>query len=83
MSGRPSVPVDPPAASASRKPASRPVRVAVRLRPYQVAEDEEGQGACVRGVDTRSLEIANRRNRSESMHYQWTDSYLWAGLSPV
>ncbi|XP_041038106.1 kinesin-like protein KIF22 isoform X1 [Carcharodon carcharias] len=58
-----------------KKPAQRQVQVVVRLRPYQLDEDGQRQGACVRGVDTRTLEIVNWRNRSESVHYNFDAFY--------
>ncbi|XP_038636832.1 kinesin-like protein KIF22 [Scyliorhinus canicula] len=59
----------------TRKPVHHPVQVVVRLRPYQNTDDGQQQGACVRGVDTRALEIANWRNRGASMHYTFDAFY--------
>uniref|UniRef100_H3A169 Kinesin-like protein n=1 Tax=Latimeria chalumnae TaxID=7897 RepID=H3A169_LATCH len=53
-----------------KKLPSTRVRVAVRLRPYMSQDDEKQQGACVRGIDSQSLEIVNWRNQLETMYYQ-------------
>uniref|UniRef100_A0A8C5WHZ3 Kinesin-like protein n=1 Tax=Leptobrachium leishanense TaxID=445787 RepID=A0A8C5WHZ3_9ANUR len=61
----------------SKKTPTR-VRVAVRLRPFMDREDKEGvkeQRACVRGLDSQSLEIVNWRNQLETMHYQFDAFY--------
>ncbi|XP_041740512.2 kinesin-like protein KIF22 [Coregonus clupeaformis] len=47
------------------------VRVAVRLRPYMHKQDEKGEGACVRRLDTETLEIINWRNATETLQYQF------------
>ncbi|XP_010892592.2 kinesin-like protein KIF22 isoform X2 [Esox lucius] len=47
------------------------VRVAVRLRPYMVKQDDKGEGACVRGLDSQTLEIINWRNATETLQYQF------------
>ena len=46
------------------------VRVAVRLRPYMHMQDQKGEGACVRRLDTKTLEIINWRNATETLQYQ-------------
>lgn len=46
------------------------VRVAVRLRPYMHMQDPKGEGACVRRLDTETLEIINWRNATETLQYQ-------------
>ncbi|XP_060679272.1 kinesin-like protein KIF22 isoform X2 [Hemiscyllium ocellatum] len=51
------------------------VKVVVRLRPYQSTEDEQQEGPCVRGLDTRSLELVNWRSRTESMQYNFDAFY--------
>lgn len=55
--------------SAGQKRSSR-VRVAVRLRPYMDKEDNKGEGSCVRGLDSRKLEIVNWRNATETLQYE-------------
>ncbi|KAM4524430.1 kinesin-like protein KIF22 isoform 1-T2 [Odontesthes bonariensis] len=52
------------------KKASR-VRVAVRLRPYMVNQDEKSEGPCVRGLDSQNLEIINWRNATETVKYHF------------
>ncbi|XP_072229351.1 kinesin-like protein KIF22 [Leuresthes tenuis] len=52
------------------KKASR-VRVAVRLRPYMVKQDEKSEGPCVRGLDSQNLEIINWRNATETVKYHF------------
>ncbi|KAJ7984469.1 hypothetical protein DPEC_G00355150 [Dallia pectoralis] len=47
------------------------VRVAVRLRPYMEKQDDKGEGACVRGLDSQTLEIINWRNATETLQYQF------------
>ncbi|XP_021421195.2 kinesin-like protein KIF22 [Oncorhynchus mykiss] len=47
------------------------VRVAVRLRPYMHMQDQKGEGACVRRLDTKTLEIINWRNATETLQYQF------------
>ncbi|XP_038591274.1 LOW QUALITY PROTEIN: kinesin-like protein KIF22 [Micropterus salmoides] len=47
------------------------VRVAVRLRPYMGNQDEKGEGPCVRGLDSKNLEIVNWRNATESVKYHF------------
>uniref|UniRef100_UPI00398F1CDE kinesin-like protein KIF22 isoform X1 n=1 Tax=Pristiophorus japonicus TaxID=55135 RepID=UPI00398F1CDE len=54
-----------------KKPSHGQVQVAVRLRPYLAGESGEQRGACVRGIDARTLEIMNWRNRSETMQYNF------------
>ncbi|XP_062331618.1 kinesin-like protein KIF22 isoform X2 [Osmerus eperlanus] len=54
----------------SSKSSSR-VRVAVRLRPYMVKQDEKNEGPCVRGTGPQSLEITNWRNATETLQYQF------------
>ncbi|XP_063044881.1 kinesin-like protein KIF22 isoform X2 [Engraulis encrasicolus] len=56
--------------SAGQKRSSR-VRVAVRLRPYMDKEDNKGEGSCVRGLDSRKLEIVNWRNATETLQYEF------------
>jgi len=56
--------------SAGQKRTSR-VRVAVRLRPYMNKEDNKGEGSCVRGLDSRRLEIVNWRNATETLQYEF------------
>jgi len=46
------------------------VRVAVRLRPYMDAQDDKGEGPCVRGLGPQKLEIINWRNATETLQYQ-------------
>ncbi|KAE8577770.1 hypothetical protein XENTR_v10023044 [Xenopus tropicalis] len=58
-----------------KKPSSARVRVAVRLRPYMEKEDEKAPAACVRGLDSQSLEIVNWRNQLETMQYQFDAFY--------
>ncbi|XP_061613281.1 kinesin-like protein KIF22 isoform X1 [Phyllopteryx taeniolatus] len=53
-----------------RKKASR-VRVAVRLRPFMDKQDEDGEGPCVRGLDSQALEIVNWRNATETLKYHF------------
>lgn len=59
----------------SKKSSSR-VRVAVRLRPYMGNPDENGEGLCVRGLDSQNLEIINWRNAMETVKYQSVSSAL-------
>ncbi|XP_040922375.1 kinesin-like protein KIF22 [Toxotes jaculatrix] len=47
------------------------VRVAVRLRPFMVKQDEKGEGPCVRGLDSQNLEIINWRNATETVKYHF------------
>ncbi|XP_071318104.1 kinesin-like protein KIF22 [Trachinotus anak] len=47
------------------------VRVAVRLRPYMDKQDEKGEGPCVRGLDSKNLEIINWRNATETVKYHF------------
>ncbi|KAK7123085.1 hypothetical protein R3I94_020010 [Phoxinus phoxinus] len=47
------------------------VRVAVRLRPYMDAQDDKGEGSCVRGLGPQKLEIINWRNATETLQYQF------------
>ncbi|XP_075035038.1 kinesin-like protein KIF22 isoform X1 [Mixophyes fleayi] len=56
----------------SKKASPSRVRVAVRLRPYMEKDDEK---ACVRGLDSQSLEIVNWRNQLETMQYQFDAFY--------
>ncbi|XP_067884608.1 kinesin-like protein KIF22 [Heterodontus francisci] len=71
MSGRASISEPRPL----KKPTHDQVQVVVRLRPYLPSEDDKRQGPCVRGIDTRTLEIVNWRNRSESMQYNFDAFY--------
>ncbi|XP_069782984.1 kinesin-like protein KIF22 isoform X2 [Narcine bancroftii] len=57
-----------------RAPGGR-VQVAVRLRPSLGEGESMGQQACVRGVDTRTLEIMNWRNRDETVQYNFDAFY--------
>ncbi|XP_054849372.1 kinesin-like protein KIF22 [Eublepharis macularius] len=50
------------------------VRVCVRLRPG-VGTGQGQDAPCVRGVDSRSLEILNWRNEMETMKYQFDAFY--------
>ncbi|XP_059499238.1 kinesin-like protein KIF22 isoform X1 [Stegostoma tigrinum] len=74
-----SFPPPPADVQSSRKVAGphhrRQVQVVVRLRPYQATEDDQQQGPCVRGLDTRSLEIVNWRSRMETMQYNFDAFY--------
>lgn len=56
----------------NKKPSPARVRVAVRLRPYMEQQEEK---ACVRGLDSQSLEIVNWRNQLETMQYQFDAFY--------
>ncbi|XP_069840642.1 kinesin-like protein KIF22 isoform X2 [Dendropsophus ebraccatus] len=56
----------------NKKPSPARVRVAVRLRPYMEKEEDK---ACVRGLDSQSLEIVNWRNQLETMQYQFDAFY--------
>ncbi|KAM3917702.1 kinesin-like protein KIF22 [Leptodactylus fuscus] len=56
----------------NKKPSPSRVRVAVRLRPYMEKEEDK---ACVRGLDSQSLEIVNWRNQLETMQYQFDAFY--------
>ncbi|XP_041830113.1 kinesin-like protein KIF22 [Melanotaenia boesemani] len=47
------------------------VRVAVRLRPYMIKEDEKAEGPCVRGLNSQDLEIINWRNATETVKYHF------------
>ncbi|XP_028332860.1 kinesin-like protein KIF22 [Gouania willdenowi] len=47
------------------------VRVAVRLRPYMEKQDEKAEGSCVRGLDSKNLEIINWRNATETVKYHF------------
>ncbi|XP_069547746.1 kinesin-like protein KIF22 isoform X1 [Brachyistius frenatus] len=47
------------------------IRVAVRLRPYIGKQDEKSEGPCVRGLDSRNLEIINWRNATETVKYHF------------
>ncbi|XP_036402013.1 kinesin-like protein KIF22 [Megalops cyprinoides] len=51
------------------------VRVAVRLRPYMEKQDDKGEGPCVRGLGSQSLEIINWRNSTETLQYQFDAFY--------
>ncbi|KAJ8414162.1 hypothetical protein AAFF_G00050320 [Aldrovandia affinis] len=51
------------------------VRVAVRLRPYMVKQDEKEEGACVKGLGPQNLEIINWRNSTETLQYQFDVFY--------
>ncbi|XP_044869238.1 kinesin-like protein KIF22 isoform X1 [Mauremys mutica] len=53
----------------SRQSPPAPVRVCVRLRPCSQGEP------CIRGLDSRSLEIVNWRNKLETMQYQFDTFY--------
>ncbi|XP_072423636.1 kinesin-like protein KIF22 isoform X2 [Chiloscyllium punctatum] len=53
----------------------RQVRVVVRLRPYRSTEDDQQQGPCVHGLDTRSLELVKWRSQAESMQYNFDAFY--------
>ncbi|XP_020654651.3 kinesin-like protein KIF22 [Pogona vitticeps] len=55
------------------------VRVCVRLRPG-VGTGQGQDAPCVRGVDSRSLEIFNWRNEMETMKYQF-DAFYGASAS--
>uniref|UniRef100_A0A8D0H3R0 Kinesin-like protein n=1 Tax=Sphenodon punctatus TaxID=8508 RepID=A0A8D0H3R0_SPHPU len=59
-----------------RAPHNSParVRVCVRLRPG-VGSGEGQDAPCVRGLDSRSLEIVNWRNQMETMKYQFDAFY--------
>ncbi|KAL2101823.1 hypothetical protein ACEWY4_003584 [Coilia grayii] len=56
--------------AAGPKRTSR-VRVAVRLRPYMDKQDVKAEGPCVRGLDSRRLEIINWRNATETLQYEF------------
>ncbi|XP_063791344.1 kinesin-like protein KIF22 [Pseudophryne corroboree] len=56
----------------NKKATPSRVRVAVRLRPYMEKEEEK---ACVRGLNSQSLEIVNWRNQLETMQYQFDAFY--------
>ncbi|KAI9536709.1 Kinesin-like protein kif22 [Dissostichus eleginoides] len=56
----------------ANKKVSR-VRVAVRLRPYMGTQDEKDEGSCVRGLDSKNLEIINWRNATETVKYSFDD----------
>ncbi|XP_056391168.1 kinesin-like protein KIF22 isoform X2 [Hyla sarda] len=56
----------------NKKPSPARVRVAVRLRPPMEKDEEK---ACVRGLDSQSLEIVNWRNQLETMQYQFDAFY--------
>ncbi|KAM4698308.1 kinesin-like protein KIF22 [Rhinophrynus dorsalis] len=58
-----------------KKASPARVRVAVRLRPYMEKEENKAQKACVRGLDSQSLEIVNWRNQLETMQYQFDAFY--------
>ncbi|XP_037754737.2 kinesin-like protein KIF22 [Chelonia mydas] len=62
----------PPAGTMPPQPRAGPparVRVCVRLRPCS------GGDPCVRGLDSRSLQIVSWRNRKETMEYQFDTFY--------
>ncbi|XP_062919132.1 kinesin-like protein KIF22 isoform X2 [Mobula hypostoma] len=59
----------------ARKSPTRQVQVVVRLRPCLGDAQGEQQQPCVRGVDTRTLEILSKRNRAETMQYQFDAFY--------
>ncbi|KAG7492233.1 hypothetical protein MATL_G00011630 [Megalops atlanticus] len=61
-------------AAGGSKRTSR-VRVAVRLRPYMEKQDDKGEGPCVRGLGSQSLEIINWRNSTETLQYQFDAFY--------
>uniref|UniRef100_A0A3P8SSL8 Kinesin family member 22 n=1 Tax=Amphiprion percula TaxID=161767 RepID=A0A3P8SSL8_AMPPE len=61
------------ASDGGNKKTSR-VRVAVRLRPYMLKQDEKDEGPCVRGLDSQNLEIINWRNATETVKYQSVSS---------
>ncbi|XP_018095471.1 kinesin-like protein KIF22-B isoform X1 [Xenopus laevis] len=59
-----------------KKSSCARVRVAVRLRPYmEEKEEDKVPTACVRGLDSHSLEIVNWRNQLETMQYQFDAFY--------
>lgn len=58
------------ASDGGNKKTSR-IRVAVRLRPYMVKEDEKDEGPCVRGLNSQNLEIINWRNATETVKYHF------------
>ncbi|XP_004705727.1 kinesin-like protein KIF22 [Echinops telfairi] len=63
----------PSKARVSRQPPPARVRVAVRLRPF--VDRTANDSPCVQGLDSCSLEIANWRNRQETLKYQFDAFY--------
>ncbi|KAF3853555.1 hypothetical protein F7725_014243 [Dissostichus mawsoni] len=74
----------------ANKKVSR-VRVAVRLRPYMGTQDEKDEGSCVRGLDSKNLEIINWRNATETVKYsfdvfhgeQTTQQEVFLSVKPI
>ncbi|KAK5881182.1 hypothetical protein CesoFtcFv8_022013 [Champsocephalus esox] len=74
----------------TNKKVSR-VRVVVRLRPYMGTQDEKDEGSCVRGLDSKNLEIINWRNATETVKYsfdvfhgeQTTQQEVFLSVKPI
>ncbi|XP_034070505.1 kinesin-like protein KIF22 isoform X3 [Gymnodraco acuticeps] len=74
----------------ANKKVSR-VRVVVRLRPYMGTQDEKDEGSCVRGLDSKNLEIINWRNATETVKYsfdvfhgeQTTQQEVFLSVKPI
>ncbi|KAK1881498.1 Kinesin-like protein KIF22 [Dissostichus eleginoides] len=74
----------------ANKKVSR-VWVAVRLRPYMGTQDEKDEGSCVRGLDSKNLEIINWRNATETVKYsfdvfhgeQTTQQEVFLSVKPI
>ncbi|XP_033975348.1 kinesin-like protein KIF22 isoform X2 [Trematomus bernacchii] len=74
----------------ANKKVSR-VRVVVRLRPYMGTHDEKDEGSCVRGLDSKNLEIINMRNATETVKYsfdvfhgeQTTQQEVFLSVKPI